>query len=178
MPASIQKRSSALLVPLSSPRATKGARAAAIFAQRLDGVLRALDMRRVAARSDQDEIVVHHLTPVNAETTRDKVQLCRLIVDENDIAVAALADLQGLAGADRNNADLNAARFGECGQEIAKEPRLLGRGGRRNRNELLLSGGARSVRQCNQVSCDSKTRNKTVTLLPSAPRPRESALRR
>ena len=64
---------------------------------------------------DQDEVVIHDLAAVDAEAVLDKGKLCWPVVDEDDIAVAALADLECLSGADRDQPDLNAGLFRERG---------------------------------------------------------------
>src|SRR5947199_201675 len=82
------------------------------------------------AGSDQDEVVVHDLAPVDAEAGLDEFQLGRGVMDEHDVAIAALADLQRLPGAERDDADLDAGRRGEGRQQMAEQAGLLGRGRR------------------------------------------------
>ena len=70
-------------------------------------------MRRIARRADQDEVVIHHLTAVDAKALRDKSKLCRSVVHEDNIAVATFADFEGLPYSDRDHPDLDAGFFGE-----------------------------------------------------------------
>src|SRR5207253_10553073 len=70
----------------------------------------------------------------------DKSQLGRTVVHEHDIAIAVLADLQRLAGADRDDMDLDAGRLGKGRQQMVEQPRFLGRGGRGDGDEGLIRG--------------------------------------
>ena len=63
--------------------------------------------RRIGARPDNDEIVVHHVAAIDAVAVGDELVLADAIVDQQRIGIAARADRQRLAGADRDhmNAD-------------------------------------------------------------------------
>jgi hypothetical protein len=59
-------------------------------------------------------------------------------VHEQDIALAALADLERLAGADGNNIDIDAARLPELRYEVAQQAGLLRRRGRGDGDERII----------------------------------------
>src|SRR5262249_51622635 len=67
--------------------------------QSLGDVGHALDAGRVALRSNQDEIVVHHGVSFDAETVGDEFLLLPLGVHEQHVGVAASAGVERLAGA-------------------------------------------------------------------------------
>ena len=107
-PASSHSASSALWVPLSSPREANGALAAAIFAERRDGVLAALDAGRIGRGPDDHEVVVHDLVALDPEAVGDELLLGRLVVHEQHVGIAVLGELDRLAGADRDHPHLDA----------------------------------------------------------------------
>src|SRR5215831_1339294 len=115
MPASFQRRISALLVPLSSPRATKRDLAFATFRSASTMSLPPSTRAGSLVGPTRDEVVMHHLSAVDAKASLDKSKLCRLVVHEDHIAVATLADFEGLPRSDRDHPDLNAGLFGEGG---------------------------------------------------------------
>ena len=106
--------------------------------QRGDDVLAAADMGGIGLRADQDEVVVHDLAAIDAVAGFQEFELGRLVVDEDHVGVAVLADRQGLAGSHRDNVHLDPARLGEGGEQERKQPRLLGRGGRGDGDEKRL----------------------------------------
>ena len=108
MPASFHSSSSAKCVPLLSPRETKGACAALIFCSAATMSLRAADFRRIGLRPDQDEVVVHHVEALHAVALGEEFLLERLGVHEHHVGVAAPADVERLAGAERDHAHLDA----------------------------------------------------------------------
>ena len=69
-PASFQSRSSALCVPLSSPRETNGALASAIFLKAATTSLEPAIAGRVLGRADDDEVVVHDVEALHAASPR------------------------------------------------------------------------------------------------------------
>ena len=56
---------------------------------------------RIAFRSDDHEIVVHHFAAVDAVALLHELQLTRLVVHEQRVGVSVLAQFDGLSGADR-----------------------------------------------------------------------------
>src|SRR6185312_16301325 len=57
-------------------------------AERGNDVLRSLDARRIALRSEQDEVVVHHRITLDAEAFGEKLFLGRFGVDEHHVGIA------------------------------------------------------------------------------------------
>jgi hypothetical protein len=124
-----------------SPRDTKGAlRPRCGAGQALEDVL-ARRLGRVGLRADDDEVVVHHLLALDAEAFGDEFLLGRLVMHEDDVGIAAPRHVQRLAGAQRDDAHLDAAGLLEGRQQVAEQTRLLGRGGRGDGDEALLGGG-------------------------------------
>ena len=68
--------------------------------QRGRDVLAAGDLRGIGLRSDQHEVVVHDVAPIDAGAFGDELVLGRAIVHEHDVGVAATADVERLARAD------------------------------------------------------------------------------
>jgi hypothetical protein len=61
-------------------------------------------------RPHDDEIVVHHVAAIDAETVGDEFVLAGAIVYQERVGVAARADRQCLSGADRDDMDGDAGR--------------------------------------------------------------------
>jgi hypothetical protein len=137
MPASFHSRSSAEWVPLLSPREAKGAFAWAIFF-RPATASRPFRLAGSGLRPHHDEIVVHHLAPLDEEPFGDRLLFGLLVVDERDIGVAALAQVERLAGAERHHAHLNPGLLLERGQQVLEQTALLGRSGGSDGDESLL----------------------------------------
>ena len=78
-----------------------------------DHVLGAGDAGRVLAEPDHDEVVVHDVEALDAAALGDELFLRRLVVHEQHVAVAVLRILDGLAGADRDHAHLDAGLLRE-----------------------------------------------------------------
>ena len=64
-------------------------------------------MCRIGSRSNDDEVVVHHVVPLHRETFGKKLLFRVLVVDEHNIGIAAPADIESLSGADRYHIDAN-----------------------------------------------------------------------
>lgn len=58
---------------------------------------------------------------VDAVASLDKGELGRPVVHENDVGVAMLADLERLAGPDRDHAHLNAGFLGKGRKQVAEK---------------------------------------------------------
>src|SRR5262249_24968792 len=115
-----------------------------------DDVAAAADMGGIALRPDEDEVVVHDLAPPGAPAFGDEGQFRRLVMDEEHIGIAALADLQRLAGADGDDAYLDPALRGEGGEDRAEDAGILGRCRRGDDDEGLLLGARDAGRQREQ----------------------------
>ena len=89
-PASCHSWSSALLVPLSSPREANGACAVGDLLEGLDHVLEPGDAGRIGGGPDNDEVVVHHVEALHAPALGDELLLVGLGVHEQHVAVAVL----------------------------------------------------------------------------------------
>ena len=137
-PAPFQSLSSIRWVPLSSPRLANGALLCRNPRQRRRRVLATLHARRIALWAHDHEVVVHHVAPVDAESLGHELVLASPVMDEQRVRIPLAAHLQGLPGPDRHHPDLDPARLLELRQKVAEQPRLLGRGRGRQRDELLL----------------------------------------
>src|SRR6266851_7646098 len=71
--------------------------------ERGDDILRSLDASRIALRSDQDEVVVHHRVALHAKTFRQEFLLRRFGVDEHNVCVSAAPGIERLAGSLRDD---------------------------------------------------------------------------
>ena len=81
-----------------------------------------------------------------------------LRVHEHHVGVAAPREVERLAGAERDHAHLDAGLLLESGQDVAEQPRLLGRGGRGDDDEVFLRDrgqARRSTPRATTVSCSS-----------------------
>src|SRR5574341_531419 len=107
--------------------------------QRGDDVLRAADYCRIGLRSHQHEVVVHHLEALHAIALGDELLLERLGVHEHDVGIAALAHVERLPGAERHDAHPDSGLLLEGGQQVLEQARLLGGGGRSDRDVALLA---------------------------------------
>src|SRR6266545_159353 len=108
------------------------------FLQRDDDVLAAAGFRRIGLRADEHEVVVHHRIALDAVTFREKFFLGGASVHEHDVGIAAPRDIEGLARAQGDDADLDAGLSFEDRQQMVEQPRLLSRRGRGNGDEALL----------------------------------------
>ena len=100
-------------------------------------------MRRIAVRTDNDEIVVHHVAAVDAKAVGDELVLADPIVDQERIGVAARADRKRLSGSDRDDVHAQAGRGVKDRQDVVEQAGVLGRGGRAENDEALLGLGGR-----------------------------------
>src|SRR5215468_3288403 len=108
--------------------------------QRLEHVLSPGNLRGIRLGPDDHEVVVHDLFVVDTLPLFDELLLCRRIVHEHDVSVAAAAHVERLAGPDGHHANLDPGLLFEDRQEVLEETRLLGRRGRGDGDELLLRG--------------------------------------
>ena len=111
------------------------------LAQGVGDVLVAGDFCGIGLRSDHDKIVVHHAKPLHAKTFGEEFLFRDLVVNEHHVGIAAPADVERLAGADCHHAHFDPRLGGEDRQQVAKESRLLGRGGRSDGDEAGKRGG-------------------------------------
>ena len=106
-PAAAQSARSRRWVPLSSPRLTKGASAAAILAERRRRLVRAGDPGRVARGAHHDEVVVHQVEARAAVALRNERLFGGLVVHQEEVGIAVSRKPQRLAGTDRDDAHLD-----------------------------------------------------------------------
>jgi len=86
-------------------------------------------MRRIAARSDDHEIVVHDVAAVVTKAVGHELVFSDAIVNQERVGIAARADGKRLPGSDRDDVDGDAGRGDENRQDVAEQSRILGRGG-------------------------------------------------
>ena len=108
------------------------------FFQRREDVLAAGDLGRIVLRADEHEVVVHHRIAFDALPFGQEFLLGGAGVHEHDVGVAAPADIERLAGAQRDDANLDAGLLLVDRQQIAEQSRLLGRGRRGDGDEFFL----------------------------------------
>ena len=177
MPASFQKRSSAACVPERSPREMKGALAAAMRRKPSTASL-PRGLRRIGVRADDDEVVVHDVVALGRVALGDEGVLGRPIVHEHDVRVAAPADVEGLAGAERHDLHRDAGIGSEERQEMAEQARLLGRGRRGDGDRAVLRGDGKARGECQAGGDEEADRAHGNLRLPpvTAPANRAQAL--
>jgi hypothetical protein len=95
-------------------------------------------MRRIAARSDDHEVLVHDVAAIDAKPVGDELVFPDAVVNQERVGVAAGADGERLPGSDRDDMDGDPGRGGEDRQNVAEQPRILRRGGRTERDESLI----------------------------------------
>ena len=139
-------------MPLRSPRETNGAFAASILRSAATMSLPPPICAGSDLRTDQHEVVVHDREALHALAFGQELLLGGLGVHEDDVGIAAPADVERLAGAQRDDADLHAGLLLVDGQQVTEQPRLLGRRGRCDRDEALL----RNRRERTQNGGDSE----------------------
>ena len=143
--------------------------------QRFDDVLAAGDLRGIALRPDQHEVVVHHGEPLDAFALGQEFLLGRLRVDEDDIGVAAPREVERLPGAERDDAHLDAGLLLEDRQQVAEQSRLLGRRRRGDGDEALLRLRRRQRRAPAAEPRKMRRATTMAVLLPGNGRPRREA---
>ena len=126
-----------MCVPERSPREMKGADLRLQRPQRRRDIL-ALDAGRIALRSDQDEIVVHHRIALHAQAFGEKLLLGGPGVDQHDIGVAAPRGVERLAGALRQHLHADAELLLDDRQQIAEQAGILRRCRRGDDDRLVL----------------------------------------
>ncbi len=137
-------------VPDSSPRETKGACAAAIFASASAALFAVAHTGRIVLRTENDEIVVHDIPAVDAEAFGDKLVLQFAGMHQDHIDVAGLAEFDRLAGADGDDIDLDAVGLLEGGQQFGEQSGILGGGGGRQAQPSFGNGAAGEERGADQ----------------------------
>jgi hypothetical protein len=118
-------------VPESSPRDTKRVWLSAIRREGVEHVATPADARRVAARTEENEIVVHHIAPPDTVAGGNEGVLAASVMHEDGIDVAILRQLERLAAADRDDLDAHAVLALELRQDGSQQPRVVRAGGRR-----------------------------------------------
>ena len=88
--------------------------------ERIGGAFRAGNPCRVAGRADDDEVVVHDLAAVDAVALTDELALRCRIMDQQQVCIAAPREIEGLAGADRDDLDAHASGGGHARQQVAE----------------------------------------------------------
>ena len=97
------------LVPLSSPRLANACAALGDPPEGLARILQAANSGRVGFRSDNHEVVVHHVAAIDAVAVGHELVLACAIMHQQRIGIAARADRQRLPGADRDHVNIEAA---------------------------------------------------------------------
>ena len=77
------------------------------FTQCIENFLAAGDLRGIALRTNQNEIVVHHRIATHSLPFCYEFVFGRPVVNKYDIGVAAPPDIECLSGAHGNNANLD-----------------------------------------------------------------------
>ena len=104
-------------------------------------VLLVADVRGVGGRPDDHEIIIHDVEALHAEAFRHEFFFRRPVVDERHVGVPAPADVERLAGADRDDVDADPGARREQGQEVAEQAGLFGRGRGGDRDRAFLCNG-------------------------------------
>src|SRR5262249_49836870 len=86
----------------------------------VEDILVAGNLRRIALRPDQDEVVVHHWKALYTLPFGQKLFLGGLGMDEHDIGIAPSRKIERLACAQRDDADGNTRLFLEDREEISE----------------------------------------------------------
>jgi hypothetical protein len=73
---------------------------------------------RIGIRTNDDEIVVHDIAPVDAITISNKLVLPDAIMDQQSVGVAASAYCKRLAGSDGNDMNSNTGCRRENGHDV------------------------------------------------------------
>ena len=89
-------------------------------------VLASGDRGGIALGADQHEIVVHHGIALDALALSDELFLRGAGVDKNNVGVAAACHVEGLAGSQGDDANLDASLLLIDRQQISEETRLFG----------------------------------------------------
>ena len=158
IPAASQSESSFVCVPDSSAREANGRLGLRDARKRLRGGAGALDLRGIAGRPHDDEVVMHDGLAAGAVTSRHELLLGRRRVHEEDIGVAVLAQLERLAGPDGDRLDRATRLVLEGGQQLVEQPRVL-RARRGGEDHLPLVGRRRRVVLA--AGCDGQRRQES-----------------
>jgi hypothetical protein len=75
---------------------------------------------RIGIRTNDDEIVVHDMAPVDAITISNKLVLPDVIMDQQRVGVAAFAYFKRLAGSDSDDMNSNSGCRPENGQDVTE----------------------------------------------------------
>src|SRR4249919_52902 len=75
---------------------------------------------RIGIRTNDDEIVVHDMAPVDAITISNKFVLPDVIMDQQSVGVAAFAYGKRLAGSDSDDINSNTGCRPENGQDVTE----------------------------------------------------------
>ncbi len=164
MPAAFHSASSAMCVPLRSPRETNGACAASIF---FSATTMSLPPPIFAGSlfgpisTKSLYITGKRLTPC---ALGEEFLLGGARVHEHDVGVAAPREVERLPGAERHDAHLDAGLLLEDRQQIAEQARLLGRRRRRDGDERVLRR-ARRARRARAAATRNRRRAITMAIL-------------
>jgi hypothetical protein len=75
---------------------------------------------RIGIRTNDDEIVVHDMAPVDAITISNKLVFPDMFMDQQSVGVAAFAYGKRLAGSDSDNMNRNTGCRPENGQDVTE----------------------------------------------------------
>jgi hypothetical protein len=112
------------------------------LAEGRDDVARAAQPERILLRTDQDEVVVHHVAAVHAVAVGDELVLGGAGMHQHHVDVAVLAQFERLAGADRDYMHLDAILLLEHRQDDLEQPGVLRAGGGGQADVWARSGPA------------------------------------
>ena len=146
-----------MCVPLRSPRDTNGALASLILRSASSVSVAARDLGRVRLRSDEDEVVVHDGEALHAVALGEELLLGGSRVHEHHVGIAAAREVERLAGAERDDAHLDAGLLLEDRQDVLEEPGLLGGGRRRDGDEPLRQRARRAGEREEQASRSARS---------------------
>ena len=112
--------------------------------QRDDDILAATELRRVAPRADEHEVVVHDGIALDAMTFSEEFFLGGARMHEHDIGVASARHIERLSRAKRDDTNLYARLPLIDRQQVAEQTRLFGRCRRCHRDESVLGVRAKN----------------------------------
>ena len=88
-----------------------------------------------------DEVVEHHLAPVEAVTFGDELGLARSVINEKRVGIPSHADLESLSGADRDHPHVDPGLLSKERNDVAEQARLLGGDRGSEGDEAVLGAG-------------------------------------
>ena len=113
------------------------------------------DACRIGNGTDNHEIVVHQVEPLDAVAAGDELLLGVAGMHEQDVAVSVHGVADSLPGAHGNHLDENARRIAEIGKDVIEQPRVLRLGRRLDDDGPIVGGHAtRDEAEDNHGTCE------------------------